>query len=118
MPIPIVDHGNHRVSGSLKATHYSRLALVHFHTRSAEQLRKKVVANWVGLGHKLELSAVRRMEKPYTGMHHLTHVLALLRGETLDSFVGRNFDPELHTCLLYTSPSPRDRQKSRMPSSA
>ena len=24
----------------------------------------------------------------------------------------------LRTCLLYTSPSPRDRQKSRMPSSA
>ena len=31
-------------------------------------------------------------------------------------------DPEMETrldsCLLYTSPSPRDRQKSRMPSSA
>ena len=25
---------------------------------------------------------------------------------------------DLQTCLLYTSPSPRDRQKSRMPSSA
>ena len=25
---------------------------------------------------------------------------------------------EAYTCLLYTSPSPRDRQKSRMPSSA
>ena len=25
---------------------------------------------------------------------------------------------DLNTCLLYTSPSPRDRQKSRMPSSA
>ena len=25
---------------------------------------------------------------------------------------------ENYTCLLYTSPSPRDRQKSRMPSSA
>ena len=25
---------------------------------------------------------------------------------------------KLMTCLLYTSPSPRDRQKSRMPSSA
>eukprot|EP01015_Nassula_variabilis_P005245 TRINITY_DN137_c0_g1_i11.p6 TRINITY_DN137_c0_g1~~TRINITY_DN137_c0_g1_i11.p6 ORF type:complete len:120 (+),score=13.81 TRINITY_DN137_c0_g1_i11:843-1202(+) len=25
---------------------------------------------------------------------------------------------EVYTCLLYTSPSPRDRQKSRMPSSA
>ena len=27
-------------------------------------------------------------------------------------------DPSFITCLLYTSPSPRDRQKSRMPSSA
>ena len=27
-------------------------------------------------------------------------------------------DPEDWACLLYTSPSPRDRQKSRMPSSA
>ena len=26
--------------------------------------------------------------------------------------------PSTETCLLYTSPSPRDRQKSRMPSSA
>ena len=25
---------------------------------------------------------------------------------------------KIHHCLLYTSPSPRDRQKSRMPSSA
>ena len=25
---------------------------------------------------------------------------------------------EYYACLLYTSPSPRDRQKSRMPSSA
>ena len=24
----------------------------------------------------------------------------------------------IHTCLLYTSPSPRDRTRSRMPSSA
>ena len=29
-----------------------------------------------------------------------------------------NIDPKPNTCLLYTSPSPRDRQKSRMPSSA
>ena len=28
------------------------------------------------------------------------------------------FDPDRDNCLLYTSPSPRDRQKSRMPSSA
>ena len=30
----------------------------------------------------------------------------------------RIFEPFFSTCLLYTSPSPRDRQKSRMPSSA
>ena len=29
-----------------------------------------------------------------------------------------NLQDNLSTCLLYTSPSPRDRQKSRMPSSA
>ena len=28
------------------------------------------------------------------------------------------FGVEIVACLLYTSPSPRDRQKSRMPSSA
>ena len=28
------------------------------------------------------------------------------------------YDTQYNNCLLYTSPSPRDRQKSRMPSSA
>ena len=37
---------------------------------------------------------------------------ALVWGEA-EHFYGK-----VHVCLLYTSPSPRDRQKSRMPSSA
>ena len=32
--------------------------------------------------------------------------------------VERLISPDMKVCLLYTSPSPRDRQKSRMPSSA
>ena len=37
----------------------------------------------------------------------------------LEGNVGINeTNPHIQTCLLYTSPSPRDRQKSRMPSSA
>ena len=32
--------------------------------------------------------------------------------------VVSNIDKTVLACLLYTSPSPRDRQKSRMPSSA
>ena len=36
------------------------------------------------------------------------------------SFATEDSDPDAKafSCLLYTSPSPRDRQKSRMPSSA
>ena len=45
----------------------------------------------------------------------LAHGLALSIAITaLAPFSGGHFNP----CLLYTSPSPRDRQKSRMPSSA
>ena len=32
--------------------------------------------------------------------------------------ISRAIQAPLKSCLLYTSPSPRDRQKSRMPSSA
>ena len=32
--------------------------------------------------------------------------------------LGRHVTEQALACLLYTSPSPRDRQKSRMPSSA
>ena len=49
-------------------------------------------------------------------------------GMTMTEFVTMALQDELHPkinekegkniCLLYTSPSPRDRQKSRMPSSA
>ena len=41
-------------------------------------------------------------------------------GETIidDKVQGRVTFPNKDLCLLYTSPSPRDRQKSRMPSSA
>ena len=39
-----------------------------------------------------------------------------IRNRVLRDFLDRH--PQLDICLLYTSPSPRDRQKSRMPSSA
>ena len=38
--------------------------------------------------------------------------------ETIMTAIGTNSGRFGYTCLLYTSPSPRDRQKSRMPSSA
>ena len=36
----------------------------------------------------------------------------------LNSSSAPTVEPQHQTCLLYTSPSPRDRQKTRMPSSA
>ena len=38
--------------------------------------------------------------------------------ETYDEEITENDYAQPKSCLLYTSPSPRDRQKSRMPSSA
>ena len=37
----------------------------------------------------------------------------------LDQKTGKRYDREAYqSCLLYTSPSPRDKRQSRMPSSA
>ena len=47
---------------------------------------------------------------------------AVLRGDNDLIKIGKNSNIQdnsvLHTCLLYTSPSPRDATLSRMPSSA
>ena len=50
---------------------------------------------------------------------HLTEKLDLLKYSTSARVLATVFWNELNTdCLLYTSPSPRDRTRSRMPSSA
>ena len=57
-----------------------------------------------------------------TGIGFLDHMLEqLARHSLMDITLKAKGDLHIddhHTCLLYTSPSPRDRQKSRMPSSA
>ena len=60
----------------------------------------------------------RRNPKPHNiahqGIARTFQNIALFTGmSTLDNIMTGRF-----TCLLYTSPIPRDRQKSRMPSSA
>ena len=62
---------------------------------------------------RLERAASARMTEAKGAHDTGMRALAALQGETdhqrNGAFIG---------CLLYTSPSPRDRQKSRMPSSA
>ena len=54
---------------------------------------------------------LRRMKKEYFNQDLYTDVIAFNIDD--DPFEG-----EIYICLLYTSPSPRDKRQSRMPSSA
>ena len=45
-------------------------------------------------------------------------ILPVMIGHTIAVHNGKAHIPVFITCLLYTSPSPRDRTRSRMPSSA
>ena len=47
---------------------------------------------------------------------NMFNISKILSGETVESSERAQLPAD--PCLLYTSPSPRDRQKSRMPSSA
>ena len=47
----------------------------------------------------------------------LTVMLIEMSGK-IEILLDKQEELALNICLLYTSPSPRDRQKSRMPSSA
>ena len=48
----------------------------------------------------------------------MSTILQIDLSELLVSLSGNSTDPAFKACLLYTSPSPRDRTRSRMPSSA
>ena len=52
---------------------------------------------------------LRPLDDPYT---------RVLRPKDYELLKSSNFGSEINGCLLYTSPSPRDRSVSRMPSSA
>ena len=46
------------------------------------------------------------------------HCLCLIISELMEAVEADRKGKQFNNCLLYTSPSPRDRTRSRMPSSA
>src|SRR5665213_2503285 len=83
-----------------------------------QKIRVSVVTK--GLSHPWSLAFlpdgdVLITERP--GRLRLLHN-GVLAAEPVADLSGLSVDVLFDVCLLYTSPSPRDRQKSRMPSSA
>ena len=70
----------------------------------------------VALVGTFELDKERRVTKIYFEIYHQDNVIYPTRVKELK--VTREKSKKFFTCLLYTSPSPRDRTRSRMPSSA
>ena len=70
-----------------------------------------------GLGLKVNMSVYGLQTLPNEGGKVQISTYLHVREDILDLY-GFSDVVERNTCLLYTSPSPRDRQKSRMPSSA
>ena len=48
----------------------------------------------------------------------ISGLLGSVIAESLTNRKSENYEAVMNTCLLYTSPSPRDKRQSRMPSSA
>ena len=72
----------------------------------------EVRVTWPGASPEdVDREVVARLESELSGLNGVDELVSSSRR-------GRASVTLTYTCLLYTSPSPRDRQKSRMPSSA
>ena len=92
--------------------------------RLAELAAKEIIPRLLALHKDILVPSVEEIER--TNEARISQLSRLLLGaERTDAFdyilelrdLGLSLD-QLHACLLYTSPSPRDRTRSRMPSSA
>ena len=89
---------------------------IDLHERGIEAVNARVLsdelaAETLAPGFRIENAATAVTDKTYYGAEGL-------REWVRDMFEGLDEDARYETCLLYTSPSPRDRTRSRMPSSA
>ena len=86
-------------------------------------LKAWVGENWVDIANKKADGSYPKCgrsggeeRKKYPKCVPIAKARAMSKGQRAGAV--RRKQAKANTCLLYTSPSPRDRQKSRMPSSA
>ena len=65
----------------------------------------------IGMSYHIMFNSINKVFREQKG----THVVLCLEGR---SWRKDAYEPYKNNCLLYTSPSPRDKRQSRMPSSA
>ena len=103
--------------------------LIHEKTAFLAGVAQKIVVNDVILGeesgfesnHKVKFEIPRTVDYRANVQDIAKYMLTLMNDEKLRNEMGtaaRKHVIENFDCLLYTSPSPRDRTRSRMPSSA
>jgi len=81
------------------------------------QLAPQDVSSLMGISDKLGTlnhDRYQQWQPPFTA-DNAKQAIFMFKG---DVYVGLDAESLSSTCLLYTSPSPRDRTRSRMPSSA
>ena len=76
-----------------------------------------VLRNDTVLAEKVNEFRFGELDNDVAEQYPAIHVLTYRPYQSGDS-IGTGRSGDLQSCLLYTSPSPRDRQKSRMQSSA
>ena len=69
-----IDHGNHMASNNYFV---SDLYLIHFHKRSDEQHKKKIIANITGLGYKMDITELKKLGC-CDGWHHVNMCIYML----------------------------------------
>lgn len=87
-----IDHGNHMPNKTYIAT---KLAIIHYHTRSEEQIRKKITNNITGLGYIIELGFLKKLvgdnkEHLFAGKHHVLNAISILENR------GKKLGPPIH----------------------
>ena len=72
----------------------------------------------LSLQRKIDKAISENSKKPIKTWSRRSMISPNMVGLTISVHNGRQHVPVFINCLLYTSPSPRDKRQSRMPSSA
>ena len=86
---------------------------------AAEEFEKAVQAAYMKNKNKITIPGFRKGKAPRVMIEKM-YGTGIFYEDAANALIQREYPKaaEESGCLLYTSPSPRDRQKSRMPSSA